>query len=287
MFRIIILLVCGTLFTSSVSAKSVKVIEAQSAEDTSHQYFIELLQLAVSKLPESDGISSVEIVARDGLTHGSLFRLLELESIDILWGGTSADREKTLLPIRFPLMRGLLGYRVSITHKDNLQILRDAGAGIALKKACQVHYWPDADILKDNDFVVIETQDYVRTFELTANKKCDYFPRAIFEGYGELAEAQRKFEDLVMFDDVIIHYPFPYYFFVKKGNNSLATLIEKGLRKASEDGSFSRMMENHPLTKHVFPISKWRDKRVISLSNKTLTNASEYQRNRIWLGYVK
>jgi len=70
--------------------------------------------------------------------------------INVMWFGTSAAYEKELLPIRFPLYRGILGHRVFIINQksqvdfDKIKNLNDlqsmvGGQGIG---------WSDVDILE-------------------------------------------------------------------------------------------------------------------------------------------
>ena len=121
------------------------------------------------------------------------------------------------MPIRIPLFKGLLGYRVSLIHKSNYEKF----VGIGKKElqaliACQGQHWPDSDILEDNQFQVARVVRFDSMFKMLNQGRCDYFPRSIFEGYAELLSAQQLYPDLMMFDEVILQYDFPMYYFVNQ-----------------------------------------------------------------------
>ncbi len=258
-------------------------MSAQSPEDVSHQYFIDLIKLAASKIENEVGGVEVQVIPQGQLRHSSQLRLVRTGDIDFFWAGTSNELERELLPIRIPLMRGLLGYRVSITHRDNIERFQQPGFSLASARACQVRHWPDVEILRDNDYLVITVNEYSRTFELTNRKRCDYFPRAIYEGYGELQQAQANFPDLTMYDDSLLYYPFPLYYFTRKSNLGKANWLEQGLMLAIEDGSFDQMMREHPLTQDLFPLDKWQDKPVIKLENDNLPAQTPLNNADLWL----
>jgi hypothetical protein len=50
-------------------------------------------------------------------------------------------------------------------------------------------------------------------------------------------------------------------------NYALASQISYGLKQAIKDGSFKTKLENHPITSHLFPLSKWGGKRLFLLKN--------------------
>lgn len=271
------------LLSGQPIAMTIKVMGAQAEEDTSHQYFIDLLQLAAEKVEDELGKVEIQVVSRGDLSHASLIRLLNLGEIDVFWAGTNTQREKTLLPIRIPLMRGLLGYRVSITHQDNIEKFSEPAFDIHQAKACQLTHWPDFKILQDNGFLVIGVEEFSRIFQLTHRKRCDYFPRAIYEGYSELAQAQLKYPELTMFEQTLLYYPFPMYYFTNQSNLGKARWIELALKKMISDGSFDELMQNHPLTGHLFPLTKWADKPVIRLENKLLPSQTPLDDPSLWL----
>jgi hypothetical protein len=251
----------------------IKVLAAQSEADVSHAYVVGLLDLSLKNGGAKYGETKVELVRHDNINHESVVRLIKDKYIDVMWSGFSPDREKEMKAIPVPLVRGLLGYRVSIIHKDNLSDFKARGRlAFNNKLACQGKYWPDIKVLSDNGHNVRKIHSYEQIFQLVSRKKCDYFPRAIFEAYGEIKAAQDKHPELVVFDDVILNYLLPYLFFVNKDNHELFEKITYGLKESISNGSYDEFMKRHMLTKELYPLSQWKNKQFIFLENSDLPN---------------
>ena len=152
---------------------------------TSH-YVTDILKLAMSKNPALHNIQLRNIDYQYS-TESDPIALLERGVIDIFWDGTSNKREQNYAPVRVPLYKGLLGYRVFLTHKDNLSRFENIDEA-ALKQlvACQGESWPDTSILKHNGYTVATASRFIQLIKLTNKKRCDYFPRAIYEGLNEI-----------------------------------------------------------------------------------------------------
>lgn len=247
---------------------NIRILTAKSSADASHSYFVELLKLVSKNSHPRFTPFNIELIRVENYNHESVVRLLMDDFIDVIWTGTSEDSERRLLPIHIPIIRGLLGYRVSIVHKDNLAMFKSKGLYAYRDEiACQGTHWPDARILANNGFSVHRVGVFDQIFELLNRKKCTYFPRAIFEAYAELASVAQKHPDLTIFDDVILHYPLPYFFHVHKNNHQLAEQITFGLTESLENGSYEKLMKTHALTNALFPLNKWKNKFFIRLEN--------------------
>ena len=279
---VLILLLSHASYASE-SAK-VNVIAKQSAEDVSHSYFISLLELAFSESTDLYPMRTLHILDQGNVTHGRSLRLLEEEITDVFWTGTNREVENKFLPIRIPLFKGLLGYRVSIVHKDLYESFSQADeTQLKAMFACQGHHWPDSDILEANGFEVVRIARFDLMFKMVNQKRCDYFPRSIYEGYGELDVALKQYPDLRIVDSVILHYDFPIYFFVHRKNADLAAQISYGLNKALSKGKLVEMMQKKALTKDLFPLSKWQNSRFIMLENPYLPEKTPVNVPEKWL----
>lgn len=268
----------------STQAKNLTILASPYVEDATHQYFVELLHFVLEKSqPEYEKLD-VEILKEKNVTHEITLHFIRDDLIDLSWAGTSSKLEDELLPVKIPLLQGLLGNRVSIIHKKNLEKFQN----ITQKElqnlvACQGEDWGDTDILEANDYSVIRVERFDLMFKMLNRARCDYFPRAIFEGYNELEVAQKLYPDLIMFDDLILHYKFPLYFFVNKENHELANQLTLGLEKSIKDGSFINFMKSNALTSSLFPLSKWKNKTVFELNNPFLPKSTPLDNKSLWI----
>jgi len=284
---LIIFLSFSIIFPTIILAENeIKVLGRQSKEDISYDYHYELIELAVQKSRDKYPNTSLKTIDVSSASHRRNIQLLMQNKVDLYWAGTNPKREEEFIPIRIPLALGLLGYRVMIIHKDNLAIFNQIKKSPEkLKKltACQGMFWPDSDILEDNGYKVQRVARFNLMFKMVARNRCQYFPRAISEGYAELSVANKEFPELVIFDDIILHYKFPMYLFVNKHNTELAAQLRYGLKKASEDGSMLEFVTNHALTRDLFPLTQWQDKRFIPLHNKYLSKETPLNNKNLWI----
>lgn len=279
-----VLFVTLLIFPQLSQAKNIHIIGPQSSEDVGQRYFSQLLQLALDRANTHN--YQVTPLMLDSITQGRSVQMLASKHVDVYWMGASAQREEQFTAIEVPLMRGLLGYRIAIIHKDSVEEFQSlTKLGLKQKIACQGQHWPDSKILQYNRFNVMPVAKYESMFSMVAKKRCDYFPRAIFEGYGELEIAKSHSPELVIFDDIILKYPFPMYFFVRKNNHELAQDIQLGLEKMIDSGEFINYMKQSPITKHLFPIEKWKNKTIIQLANPTISEHLNLTNKRYWFQF--
>lgn len=284
MYKALILIALIVLLCHPALAESrqIRILGPQSEEDVSQDYFYDLLAAALNK--SNTQAYELDKIDGDSLTQGRSLKLLASDQIDVFWMGTSKERELNYQAIKIPLLKGLLGYRVSIIKRSDLPEFRQMSLDQLQKKlACQGEHWPDTKILKFNRFSVVPVARYEFMFDMVSKGRCDYFPRAIFEGYGELQAAQKRLTNLAMFDDIIFHYPFPIYFFVKQQDKELKRAIKLGLETMIDSGEFVQFMQKHKVTQHLFPLSQWKGKTFLQLKNPYLDSQVDTDNSRYWI----
>jgi len=253
----------------------------ESSNDPRHQYFVELLTLALKK--NQSVPSPLQLKATvNGMQQGRAIRQLSLgKKIDVVWTVTSIAREQQLLPIRIPLLRGLLGLRVLLIRKEDLQKfsfrtlddLQQFSAG-------QGHDWPDTTILKANNINVITATTYDGLFNMLKAGRFDYFPRGVTEAWLELKA--KGASTLMVEQHALLYYPSPVYFFVNLKNTKLAKRIEKGLRLAIADGSFEQLFNRYHLSNTLFTNQELSKRKVIPLHNPLLPPLTPLADKTLW-----
>lgn len=168
----------------------------------------------------------------------ALMQLAQGHDITITWTMTSKEREQGLLPIRIPIDKGLLGWRLFlINKKDQAEFAKVKSlTDLKLHTAGQGHDWPDTAILQSSGLSVQVAPKYDNLFRMLQVRRFDYFPRSVMEIWDE----QKRFAQngVVVEETLLVQYPAPYYFFVNKNDKALASAIENGLNIAIKDGSF-------------------------------------------------
>jgi hypothetical protein len=239
--------------------------------DLSHHYYLALLQKALLK--GADGRPIPEIRQVTEMEHGRAVREISRgELLHLGWFGTDGSKEQQLRPIRIPLERGLIGYRLAIIHQKNRARLAAVGSLQQLRKltACQGLDWPDNQILRQAGLHVQTAPVFENLFKQLQAGRCDYFPRGLFEGRPELLSRHSTYPDLQQYHGLILHYPFAIYFFTARQHEALAQWIEQGLERMIDDGELLSHMQHHPLTAHVFPLSQFQPAAWLALPNPAI-----------------
>ena len=242
-------------------------------------YPLQLLKLAL----EACGVSCELQPTRQVMVQSRA--LLDLQNghdgLDIAWSMTSIEREQHLLPIRFPIYKGLYGWRLMLLKRGQEQhLLRDVRSLADLRRfsLVQGHDWPDTAILRANGLQVVAGSSFDAMFSMLGLGRGQAFPRALLEIDWE----QESHADSLAIDPhLCLHYPTAMYFFVGRGNERLAGLVERGLNRLLAKGGFERIfMQYHGaiLARHV--LSR---RRVLELHNPLLPSETPLQRKELWM----
>ncbi len=288
--RLIILLI--VLFSAGArSLHAEKLIirypHPESLKDVRHIYRFELLKLALEKTAPSYG--EYEIVYTETKMTQSR-ALVELENngvIDIIALPSNLEREKKFLPIRIPIMKGILGYRVFIINKNQKEKFRKIKSFADLKKlkAGAGHDWADVPILKYNGIPVETGSNYEGLFQMLAVNRFDYFPRGVNEAWNEIDARKDSLPDLMIEDSLALYYPFPVYYFLNKKNTATSKRIEKGLEYAINDGSFDNLFNRY--FRSSLAKANLKNRRIFILKNPSLPEGTPYKNKSLWYDIYK
>jgi len=215
---------------------------AEQADDRRDDYPLAVLALALKKSGKPyelrpSPVFMLQVRAISELEHG--------RTVDVIWTMTSTEREATLLPVRIPIDRGLLGWRLLLVREKSLPLFAALAAPEDLKhmRGGLGFDWPDATILKQAGFTVDLSVRYGDIFLKLASDRIDYFSRSVQEIWGEL-DAHRG-EGFVVEPTLALRYPAAMYFFVNRRNTVLAADLRRGLDAALADGSFEALFQQH------------------------------------------
>ncbi|MEJ6474364.1 substrate-binding periplasmic protein [Pseudoalteromonas piscicida] len=208
-------------------------------------YLYELLDKAMAAAKYEVQIEHIKIHPHQQRTLMALSR----GKVDLHWSMTSPAREQIATPIKIPLYDGLIGRRLLIVHKDIYPAIKAITTLNELKRftAVQGHDWPDTKILNYNGLKVRPISDYQTMFNLIADKKADYFPRAVIEASAEIS-AQNN-DNLMIVPDFHLYYPTAFYFFVNKEKPKLAQALKTGLDKLQASGELQALKRKYGLDK--------------------------------------
>jgi len=284
----VVLLMRSVLFVAlmlgSVSASSVEYVRyplPETSRDQRYEYPRKMFELALSKTQTKYQIVYPPI----RMNQERQVRELEAgRTIDVGLIPTSAEREARLLPIRIPLSKGLLGWRLGLIRKGEegrfakVKTLED----LRHIRIAQGHEWPDTQILEGSGIHVIKGGTYEGLFKMLTAKRFDFFPRSVMEIWAELEENS---ETMQIEPQLALHYFYDYYFFVNKKNTKLANDIRDGLEKAIADGSFNRLFEEY--WGSIIRKARLNERTVIEIVNPLMSPETPSERAELWFSTVQ
>jgi|GEM_PF-3081244 len=235
-------------------------------------YTVPLLELALSKQDRPFTIILPE-GSKDLTANEVMEKLIDPESTEfnLYAAGTSKDYEEIALPIRIPLVRGLIGARINAIPKGTQDKFLSANTLADLKGMTflQGIGWGDIAILEGAGLNV-KTARKSQLYPLIASAAADAYPLASVEILGERSDYANLDYDIEQ-EIVLIYDRFPFYFFTGKHNADLAVIITRGLEEAYEDGSFIQFFRTHPMIRQIFADLKLDSRRPIRFDNPNLT----------------
>ena len=237
MWRAFFLLLAACL-GGAAPARTVVYPRAETDVDDRDRYPVQLLKLALHKAHSTYELKPHAVFM---LQVRAMREVEQRSGLDVVWTMTSREREKALLPIRIPIDRGLLGWRLLLVRPALAPTFASVASLEQLKalRGGQGADWPDTTILRAAGLAVDESVRYGDLFQKLAAGRIDYFPRSVQEIRGELDN--HRDEGFVIEPTLALHYPAAMYFFVSRQRGDLAADIRKGLDLALKDGSFQAL----------------------------------------------
>ncbi|MFZ2306116.1 MAG: hypothetical protein WAW73_13780 [Rhodoferax sp.] len=202
---------------------------------------------------------------------------LEHGDLDLMTSQTSIAREKSSLPIRYCLYKGLLGIRIgmgapAIVEKMNRVTSREQ---LNQVKLGQVSDWPD---------YAIQTAAGLQVTSLTSVESS--LPRLLlgtFEllplGVVEVEPIAKRY-NLKTVSTWAIAYPTAYYFFVNRKRPELAQRLEYGFEQAIKDHSFDRLFARR--IEPLIASSKLENRQLFRIANPLLPPETPLHRKELW-----
>jgi len=240
-------------------------------------YFLELIELALKNSGENYQLQSVKL---EPLTENRAIHYLQSGIYDIHWLHTSVDLEQRLLPIRIPLYKGLIGWRLMLIHKARVDDFSRVNTLKDLQKfsVLQGGDWPDIPILEQAGFKLITSSDFLTLSRMLDRSRGDMFPRSVTEVWEELEDYAEL--DIVLDENLALVYPAAYYLFVGKNNVRLKKAVEKGLNIAIADGSFDKAFYSY--FGEAIKKANLHKRKIISISNPSLLPETPLERKELW-----
>ncbi len=264
-------------FAKNVNQETIEIVYpvSEAKVDQRSAYFISVIELAMKKSKTSYKLVK-NIVP---MTHARKLIAVNKGDIDFVWNGATSSLDNKLDRIKIPIYGGMNGYRVFITHQDNIESFSKIDSFDQLKSLVfgSGIGWAGTTIL-ENASLNVDQAKYESLFHMASKKRIDLYHRGIQEAFIEIAERKAKLPNLAVVNNIGIYYDNPVYFYVSKKNKALSVALKSGLELAFKDGSFNTFFINNPFIKSALTQAKINDRHWFKVGNPLL-KADDLVRN--------
>lgn len=202
--------------------------------------------------------------------------------INVRIGVSTVEREEIYIPIKIPLRKGLLNYRLLVAKKGDIDKLKNVDSIDELRKFKfgSVDSWVTTKILEDNQFEVVPVVDSSRLFGMLKAQRYDLALRGVNEVFTELELDKNKLEVAVV-PDIGVYISSPTYIFVSKTAPRLAERLTKGLDEMIVSGEFDEIF--YKWHKESIDKAKISERKFIVVDNPELPQSRLPKNPKLWL----
>ena len=176
-------------------------------------YELALLHEALERTRRDYGAYEVQPFTEDVSIGRAIELAIEGRLVNVLSAGvgqSAPSPERDMIPVAFPIDKGLLGYRVAfIDRRSQDRLLRVHGIEeLRQLRVGQGSGWGDVRIYEHERIPVETTYDYESLVLMLLHGRFDLFPRGLWEVAPELAAYGTRYPDLAVEQHLLLHYPF-------------------------------------------------------------------------------
>jgi hypothetical protein len=260
----------------------------ESADDIRDLDAVKLLRTALEKTEPSDGAFAV-YPSKSGAMSPDRYQKEVQDGVrlNVIWAAVTAELERDALPVRIPIRKGILGYRIFLIRQQDREKFAKITTLDELKQLAvgQGLGWKDVEVFKANGFPVITGDSYEGLFKMLVSGRFDYFSRGINEAPEEYAARKDDLPDLWVEEHLLLYYPWPKYFFVSKNAPLLADRLERGLNMMIKDGSFDEIFRKYH--NDSIKAGNLKNRRLFTISNPLLPATAPLGRKELWYTPLK
>lgn len=283
--RIILVLIVTLLMSWSnltISLDVVRVERPLSESDKRSLYKNAVLRAALDASIPEFGPYKIEVAKRVLSPSRAKIEIVEGDVINTYITSASVDWENIAIPMRFPIRKGLTGFRLILVHKDEIARFKDVTSKEDLKKFVSgtIGVGSVAKTLLSHEFDIVKSPSFDSAFHMLAAKRFDFISRGVNEVHREINSGHPAFENLVIAPNIAMHIPLASYIFVSPAYPKLARRFASGLKVIANNGAFDAVFEEfHGENLRRAELDK---RRIIFLENPNLPRTASFDYKNLW-----
>lgn len=268
---------------------TIPVVLGRGLGENNRGFKIQLLRLVMQRsgTPHAIGLTASALsqdAAVDALATGVVGGTDNPQAITVGAYGAGPELNRRLRAIPIPITGGMLGLRVGWTHHNRLAGLEGVHDREDLSRLTllQGQGWSELEMFDQAGLRTFATPSQ-NLFRLVSEQRVDLFPQGVADVQAQEAIAQKWSKSIVMDPHLLIAYPFAGFFYVNHRNEALAAAIERGFRRAIEDGSYQELLERVVMTPWLKEQLNLSQRRLIVLPNPEGAKALEQVQSNHWI----
>lgn len=218
----------------------------------------------------------------NSVTRNRALHLLIDGDIDIFSAPTRPVWEESVLPVRIPIRKGILGYRLFLINESDQSLFSEI-MDLEQLKALPLGggtQWSTSQVFRKLGFELTGHSEYEALFAMLKHRRFLYFPRGINEIFRELDDRREQYPEMKIEDELALYLPLPTYFFVTPKRPALAKQVESGLKEIIRDGTLNDLFNKY----HQESIDRANlsDRRIFKLNNPDLSVETPLNEADFW-----
>jgi hypothetical protein len=256
----------------------------ESAQDLRYQYHWRVLRAALDATRGTYG----DYVVEPGVSLNERLQLFEMQRpngrLNIIVRNPTVALEQALQPIKVPIDKGLLGYRVFLIRAQDasrfaavqsLDDLRQFSFG-------QGRDWSDVAIYAASGLKVITGSSYEGLFGMLMLHRFDAFGRGVSEVAAEFKQAHQQYPQLLIENELLLYYPLPVYFWFPRTaeGDRHAQRVAEGMALIVANGTLDRLFnEEYGAVIKAMHLHK---RRIFKIANPNLSADQPFANKAYW-----
>ena len=246
LFSPFFILLCFIPFTSS-AIDFVRMTKEPDLNAKKYLYKKAILINALEATKAEYGIYRITSYAQRSSNTRAILEVKSGKHINVFMALTTPDWEENTLPIRVPIRRGILNYKLLTINKSHAERFKNSTSLSDLKSLRMGlrSGWAITPIFQEAGFNVVESNTFEGLFHMLSNDRIDYIPRGINEVFAEIEARKEKMPNLMVQPTLALTLPCPFYVFVSPTEPRLAKRLTLGLEIMMKNGTLTRLFNQY------------------------------------------
>jgi len=281
-FILFIIIALSGIASTGHCMDEVRMLPGSSDGDTRQAYPTAVLIKALEATDTTDGPFRITLSRLRMTRVRALEEMASGRHINVYVAMTQPEWENKTIPIRIPILKGLLGYRLLLIDCRNRNRLKDINTlkALAKLKGGAGAQWSITKVYLNHQMRLITGNNYDGLFSMLNAGRFDYFARGINEIFAELEHKRQEFPNMCVEPHLALHSPAPSYFFVSPAWPKLADRIRRGMEKIRDNGILDALFHEY-YDKSILR-AKLHQRTILEMSNPYLPKSTPLDDPELW-----